>query len=198
MKKISFMVILAFTLASYSAGAATITLPQTGQRACYDAAGAVITCAGTGQDGEFQAGAGAPTQRFTDNGNGTVTDNMTGLIWLKNAGCYYGSTSKTWASALAVAAVMANGTCGLTDGSKAGDWRIPNINELESLIDAGVADIALSAGHPFTNVKQDGYWSSTTTSFNADGAMYVSLRDGNTNYMGKGNYLDVLTVRGGL
>ena len=61
--------------------------PKTGQTLCYDSLGAVVPCAGTGQDGEIKAGVAWPSPRFTDNSNGTVTDNLTGLIWLKNANC---------------------------------------------------------------------------------------------------------------
>lgn len=50
-------------------------VPKTGQTTCYDANGSVIPCAGTGQDGDIQAGVAWPDPRFTDNGNGTVTDN---------------------------------------------------------------------------------------------------------------------------
>ena len=122
---------------------------KTGQTLCYNAAGGTITCAGTGQDGQYQAGIDpvvAPTccgttnayntpawtgVRFTDNGDGTVTDNLTALIWLKNASCY----GSNWASALNFANTLASGSCGLSDGSIAGQWRLPNVNELHSLVD---------------------------------------------------------------
>src|SRR5207245_11724451 len=52
--------------------------PATGQMTCWDTNGNVIPCAGTGQDGDLRKG--APLS-YTDNGNGTVTDNNTGLVW---------------------------------------------------------------------------------------------------------------------
>jgi len=52
---------------------------KTGQATCYNAAGEGIDCAGTGQDGSLRAGVGWPDPRFTDNGDGTVTDRLTGL-----------------------------------------------------------------------------------------------------------------------
>ncbi len=60
---------------------------RTGQTACYSSGGALVPCAGTSQDGDIQAGATWPMPRFTDNSDGTVTDNLTGLTWLKNANC---------------------------------------------------------------------------------------------------------------
>ena len=60
---------------------------ETGQKTCYDAAGTVIDCAGTGQDGDIQPGMEWPNPRFVDNLDGTVTDMLTGLIWLKDASC---------------------------------------------------------------------------------------------------------------
>jgi hypothetical protein len=84
--------------------------------------------------------------RFTDNSDGTVTDNLTGLIWLKNAGCFEG---QRWACALSTAHSLADGSCGLTDGSMEGDWRMANVRELLSLIDYGNEAPALPGGHPF-------------------------------------------------
>ncbi|HEX9868842.1 MAG TPA: hypothetical protein VGC99_09650 [Candidatus Tectomicrobia bacterium] len=62
-------------------------VPQTGQTQCWDASGVLIDCADTGEDGELQAGVRSPVPRFTDRGNGSVRDNLTGLIWLKFPNC---------------------------------------------------------------------------------------------------------------
>ena len=115
-------------------------VPKTGQTTSY----------GTRDDGALQKGVAWPTPRFTDNGNGTVTDNLTGLIWTKNANAF---GQRTWAEALSDANGLASGSAGLTDGSKAGDWRLPNVRELQSLVDYGRSNPALPAGHPFTNVQ---------------------------------------------
>ncbi len=137
-----------------------IDLPRTGQTICYDAAGSVIACPGTGQDGDWQAGVAWPSPRFTDNGNGTVTDNLTGLIWLKNANCF---GTQAWANALNAANTLNSGECGLTDGSVEGDWRLSNVNELESLFNAGQASpVAWLNTQGFTNVQSLYYWSSST------------------------------------
>ncbi len=123
-------------------------MPRTGQTISY----------GPRDDGALQKGVAWPNPRFTDNANGTVTDNLTGLIWLKNANVFGGK--KNWATALTDCNTLAaNGT--FTDGSVAGDWRLPNRRELFSLIDDSNFDLVLPTGHPFIDVKGD-YWSSTT------------------------------------
>ncbi len=120
----------------------------------------MIDCTDTGQDGDIQAGVAWPSPRFTDNNDGTLTDNLTGIIWLKNADCF-GTLS--WSSAYYYCNNMVkSGSCGLTDGSVAGDWRLPNRKELSSLIDYSQYNPALPQGHLFDNVKSSYYWSSTT------------------------------------
>jgi hypothetical protein len=125
-----------------AAFAATVQLPRTGQAGCLGTSGAVIAYSGKGQDGDKQSGVAAPTPRFSDNSNGTVTDNLTGLIWLKNANCTdtVGSITKAsgylaWANALTWSNNLASGKCGLSDGSVAGQWRLPDRKELLSLVD---------------------------------------------------------------
>lgn len=43
-----------------------------------------------GEDASINKGVDWPNPRFTDNRNGTITDNLTGLIWLQNANCTFG------------------------------------------------------------------------------------------------------------
>ena len=171
-------------------------VPRTGLTLCYDSdGGAPIECTGTGQDGEYQKGVAAPNPRFTDNGNGTITDNLTGLIWLKNANCF---SAITWVQALSSCNGLANGSCGLTDGSSAGDWRLPNYRELFSLVDIANYDPPLPTGHSFTNVQTSDYWTSSTgVFFDANSAFQVNMRYGYTSYSAKigGNF--VWPVRGG-
>ena len=178
---------------------------KTGQTKCYDNS-SEQTCPVTGfpgQDGELQKGATWPSTRFTDNGNGTVTDNLTGLIWLKDANCYGG---RSWANALSDANALANGTCSLTDGSSAGDWRLPNVNELLSLIHWGVFSPAVpntagtgqwAAGDPFDNVQSNYYWSSTTYAGGTTTAWRVGLHAGFVGTETKTGSRYVWPVRGG-
>jgi hypothetical protein len=175
-------------------------VPQTGQTQCWDVAGSPTRCDGTGQDGDIQAGVDWPTPRFTNNRNGTVTDKLTGLVWLKNANCF---GVQTWQNALNAANTLEDDPastttdCGHSDGSKAGDWRLPNVKELQSLIDFGTFDPALPSGHPFSGVQSTFYWSSTTFVGSPAAAWDVSLHDGvTTNDFKDGGFFLVWPVRG--
>ncbi len=125
-----------------------------------------------GDDGNVQAGIRQIYPRFIDNHNGTVTDTMTGLVWLKQADCIRGA----WSDALASVNSLASGQCNLTDGSTAGQWRMPNRNELESLADRAQTNMAQYFGYTYVNkdgttfqapvftnyVEAQYYWTSTT------------------------------------
>ena len=102
---------------------------RTGQTQCWNGSGQVIPCAGTGQDGEFQNGL---DRAYVDNGDGTVTDTNTGLMWEKlsrDGSIHDKELLYTWAQAFAVkvAGLNALAFAGYTD------WRVPNVNELYSL-----------------------------------------------------------------
>jgi hypothetical protein len=86
-----------------------------------------------------------------------VSDNLTGLKWAKNANLSNGT--RTWQGALDYVASTNNGfgLCGHHD------WRLPNVNELESLVHAGQCDSATWLNtHGFTNVQSGYYWSSSS------------------------------------
>jgi hypothetical protein len=148
-------------------------------------------------------GVALPDPRFADNGNGTVTDNLTGLIWLKNANCP--NATRTWQTALDdVAQLNTNGTmngnnCGDTsnEGSHQTDWRLPNINELNSLVDFAHFNPSLPSGHPFTNVANSFYWSSSPYANYSDGAWGVNFGYGGDSYSGKSSSYYVRAVRSG-
>ena len=114
-----------------------------------------VNSAGEGEAGEEVST--TPNNRFTDNGNGTVTDNKTGLIWLKSPDCL---GTMEWADAIDASNALAEGSCGLTDGSDPGDWRMPNRNEYFSLLDFSQSYPAISPGYPFTELSNS--WTSTT------------------------------------
>jgi len=133
---------------AYNGSNPPVSLASTGQQISYVA----------GDDADVNKGVAWPSSRFTDNLNGSVTDHLTGLIWLKNAGCL---APANWTAALAEVSQLASGACGLSDASVAGQWRLPNIVELESMVDVSANNPALPSGHPFANVSTGIYWSST-------------------------------------
>jgi hypothetical protein len=153
----------------------------TGTRAEVAATGQTTSFA-AGDDGDLEKGVASPDPRFTDNLNGTITDNLTGLIWLKDANCF---GARTWALALSDVNGLNTGECGLTDGSVAGDWRLPNLRELQSLVDYGQFNPALPLGHPFTNFQASFYWSSTTDAGNSGAAWDVVFSIGFNGNSGK-------------
>jgi len=108
------------------------TLPDTGQTTCYNSSGSAISCTGAGQDGSFIIN----PLSYTDNGDGTVTDNVTGLLWqqctngLSGGGCAAGTTTNlyTWSQAVTLCASL----------SLAGtSWRLPTDFELITIVDYG-------------------------------------------------------------
>ena len=127
----------------------------------------------TGDDGDLQAGRAWPTSRFVDNGDGTITDEMTGLMWQKDPD----ENEKSWAGALTYA-----------DGSTVGgyeDWRLPNILEMESILNYDIAwaspntqaDWLESVGFS-TAVEHDRWWSSTTVAETPTYAYHMFIHSG--------------------
>jgi len=184
MLKPSLAILSAFVILHSSfAIASEINLPRTGQTVSYAA----------GDDGAIQPGLPSPSPRFTA-ANGAVTDNLTGLVWLQNAGCF---GAQPWATALNSANSLASGACGLTDGSTAGLWRLPTKSELESLVDASKYSPVLPAGHPFSAVQANFYWSSSTHAANTSYAWFLNMYDGYVNCDLKSYSYSVWPVRGG-
>lgn len=146
-------------------------LPATGQQKCYDTGGNSIPCSGTGQDGELQFGVSWPAPRFAVQQK-TVLDRLTGLYWLQDAEAAAGTMN--WGQALQYVKHL---DVNLPESSVA--WRLPTINELESLVDCSQHTPALPSGHPFANVR-DVYWSSTTSFFEPDWAWALYFNKGAT------------------
>jgi hypothetical protein len=147
-----------------------LRLAATGQAASYQ----------TGDDGDLQVGDDWPSPRFTDHGDGTITDNLTGLMWTKDAdlaatlGWPFGWMS--WQDALDFAALVNAGT--LPGGAGHNDWRVPNVNEFYSLFNAGVCSTGewLMSSGGFEHVQKD-YWTSTTYAYTWDAAWMVNIGD---------------------
>ncbi len=157
--------------------AAPAALPKTGQTTCYETSGEVTPCTGTRQDGELQIGSAWPSPRFTI-GTGTdancIIDNVTGLMWAKSPD----STMRTWKDALGYTKDFI--LCGHSD------WRMPNINELDSLVNENQANPgAWLNTQGFSNVPDGLYWSSTTYANNTDDAWIVLLSVGHAGSFNK-------------
>lgn len=147
--------------------AAAINLPATGQTKCYNTDGAVIPCAGTGQDGDKKMGVAWPNPRFTVSGD-CVTDNLTGLIWAKNANLTNGK--KTFQEALDFVKSLnaGGGLCGQTD------WRLPNMLELESLVNLGFNEADACRSATCNSIANGADWLNTQGITNAQGSNYWS------------------------
>jgi hypothetical protein len=122
--------------------------------------------------------------RFHNNGNGTFTDNQTGLMWLENAN--YSGNTMSWDDAIAYCNSLNIGGIG---------WRLPTILELESLIDANNSSPALPTGHPFINVMSWWYWSDSQGP--QDKAWLFNMDDGMKHADFKYNLAYVWSVRPG-
>jgi hypothetical protein len=136
----------------------------------------LITIVAFGHRGSQEGKYSLVAVRFTDNGDGTVTDDTTGLIWLKDANCF---GPLPWQEATTAVAGLADGQCGLSDGSSAGDWRVPEKGELLNLISELCDYPVLSnvvgtnqwtKGNPFSGVQSSSYWSATTYEYYSDAA----------------------------
>lgn len=141
---------------------------------------------------------------FTDNNDGTVTDTETGLMWDKcswdqtwtgaspaSNTCEGSALTYQWAAALGLA-VTANGN----NHRGYNDWRLPNKNELESLVDITRSSPAIDPAFP--NTPSDYfYWSSTTIAPDPASAWFVAFSDGGLYGSLKGGFYRVRLVRSG-
>ena len=144
-----------------------------------------------GDDGDLQIGLDDPFPRFTDNGDGTVTDNRTHLMWTKDMQEF--PDKMNFVDAVAA--------CDNLDFADYDDWRLPNVRELLSLIDYGRRSPALPENNLFINVRSDWHWSSTTRVW-SDGSftnhsLVVNIGHGDSGGSGRGYAQCVWAVRGG-
>jgi len=109
-----------------------LNIPRTGQMTSYY----------PGDDGDLRIGIEWPKPRFTDNEDGTVTDELTGLMWFKNASV---TGTYSWDGALQYCSNASLG--GRTD------WRLPNTLEMFSLFCAQNFDPPLPSDHMFIDFK---------------------------------------------
>ncbi|MBP5434966.1 DUF1566 domain-containing protein [bacterium] len=109
-------------------------------------------------------GAALPTGSFTSTtvqGDVIVTDTETGLVWQKTY-----VSGKTWQQALSY--------CESLTYAGYSDWRLPNKNELASLINYEKD----SPASDFPDMLSTGFWSSSNHVGKIDGAWFVNFDDG--------------------
>jgi len=160
---------------------------------------------------------------YVDCGNGTVTDNRTGLVWLANADCLGGGVD--WYRAMTFVAGLSDhpgfsaDDCGLSDGSSPGEWRLPSAAEWQTMVadaiglgcsptitgdfpavttpcwNAACNTLGLCA---FSDVQSADYWSSTSFLVNPSAARFVDLGGGGGGALSKSfSSFFVWPVRGG-
>ena len=192
------------TTTTLDGAAGSARLLQTGQTACSDASGTEISCAGTGHDGDLRTGL---ERSYVDNGDGTITDTHTGLVWEKlsdDGSIHDTDTFFNWTEAFAKVAA-------LNDVGFAGhaDWRMPNVNELRSLASYGLLGPAVSATfhsacasgcsvEQCSCTRSGSYWSSTTYAEQKTRAWFVYFFSGTASVQSKGTGgVGLRAVRGG-
>lgn len=179
-------------------------LVATGQTKCWDDSGGEIPCAGTGHDGELQTGI---PLAFRDNGDGTIADLNTGLVWEKKSddGSQHDKDDVyTWDAAFSVHIAALN----TTRFAGYGDWRLPNAREIQTIVDYGMGTPAVAAEFNSACVSGcsvtqcsctalDNYWSSTTIDVERYGAWRLLFPDGDLHGGQKRDADAVRAVRAG-
>ena len=143
-------------------------LAQTGQSVCYDVTGEAVPCPGTGQDADLRTGVPWPAPRFQRTPQGAL-DLLTGLCWLEPG--HLTGRITTWHEAVTYAASFGPG------------WRLPNIDELESLVDADRANPALHPELAATlalpvALSAEGLWSGTSSGYDPAWAFVLYIQKG--------------------
>ena len=126
------------------------------------------------------------TNNFIDNGDGTITDKGSGLVWEKSTG----TRSYTWAKAKAYCDT-------LTLGGKS-DWRLPTRNELQSIVDYTRYNPAINRVY-FPDTASSEYWSSTKVAISDNETLikyywYVGFNNGEVDSIST-TMQDMLSVR---
>ncbi len=159
-------------------------IPDTGINTCSDA-DSEITCPSSGNDfygQDAQYNSAARQRTFTDNGDGTVTDSLTGQMWMQSDD----GVERNWQDAIDYCENLSN--------AGYSDWRLPDVKELYLLADRGRYPPAID---PVFSSQSQSYWSSSPDAGNTDSAWGVNFSGGSAGYSGKYSNYYVRCVRGG-
>jgi hypothetical protein len=136
-----------------------------------------------------------PTSDFIDNNDGTVTHKLTGLVWMRcsmgqtwdkaTANCTGTAATYTWDAAMALK----------SDFAGKGDWRLPNIAELNTIVER--ENITINTNTTvFPNTPTSYTWSSSPVVYSSNNAWFVNFNYGNDSYDSKNESYFVRLVRG--
>lgn len=168
--------------------AADAELAETGQVSCFDTSGNTVTCSNTGQDADHRAGAAWPNPRFAQGSgieNTCITDRLTGLMWFEDS-----IIATDWLDALTISRQASY--CGYDD------WRLPNVLELESLLNYEEPSSGWLMGEGFGAIIGDEYWTSTTSVSDPKEALAINMLTNFIHSVPKTSLNNlVLLVRGG-
>jgi len=112
-----------------------------------------------------RGGQSGSVDHFIINGNGTVTDTDTGLMWQQDTA----TNTMDWRSALSY--------CEALDLGGYNDWRLPNIKELSSIADLNRYDPAIETDY-FPDTVLANYWSSTTYASRTNRTWLLNFHNG--------------------
>lgn len=126
------------------------------------------------------------SERFIDDENGTIYDSKHQLIALKRIGCF---GKKSWPDALSTVRNLMHGDCGLTDGSRSGDWRLPTQEELLILTEWKESGLFLGVS------SFDDFWSKDVCPGNTSNAWFISIDSGRVDQAAKWTENRVWPVR---
>lgn len=189
----AFIILLAFQSFSFAT-----KIPDTGQTKCYQAVSpyAEIPCAGTGQDGEYDIN----PMTYTVNGDGTVTDKITGLMW--QAGGDDHQWNWYWATGTYNDTYNReeHNICGELTVGDYSNWRMPSKHELATLVDYSIPPPGprIKQGY-FSGTESDKYWTGSSISFLGDSPGYawrVDFYSGTVDGTTRGTLQYVRCVRG--
>lgn len=148
--------------------------------------------------GKLIVGTGKAFERYIDNGDGTITDNRMGVTWLKTANCF---DAQNWETAIQFTQKLKNGTCGLSDNSQEGEWRLPTKYEWQVLTNQMYNNAKFSQNidsdwrDQFADIQSAKYWISSPFTLNETNGLVVATNNGLVSVENKTAKQFILPVR---